>query len=68
MDKNKKIPKQSDGTDALRDKGSKANGPPFYFWKWLAENHPVIDLVVWATVMGMSLASICISVYSILFK
>lgn len=34
MDKNKKIPKQSDGTDALRDKDSKANGPPFYFWKW----------------------------------
>lgn len=68
MENNKKIPERSGGTDKLRDKGSKVNGRPFYFWKWLAENHPVIDLVVWATVMGMSLVSICISVYSILFK
>lgn len=64
MENNKKIPERSGGTDALRDKGSKSNGPPFYFWKWLGETHPVIDFLVWLSVLGMSMAALFISIIS----
>lgn len=64
MKNNRKIPKQSGDTDMLRDKDSKSNGPPFYFWKWLGETHPVIDFLVWLSVLGMSMAALFISIIS----
>lgn len=64
MNKNKKVPKQFGRTNMLRDKNPKANGLPFYFWKWLGETHPVIDFLVWLSVLGMSMAALFISIIS----
>ncbi len=38
------------------------------FWKWLSENHPIMNFLIWLAVTLMSLSAIGISIYCILVR
>lgn len=35
------------------------------FWRWLEEEHPSVEKAVWLLILGMSLASVIISIVAI---
>lgn len=36
------------------------------FWKWLEEEHPSVEKAVWLWILGMSFASVIISIVAVM--
>ena len=36
-----------------------------YFWSWMEEVHPTLNLIIWASVLGISGISLLISVIAL---
>lgn len=57
--------KEGDEVKPFKDMTAKEAFKSVYFWSWMEEVHPTLNLIIWAAVLGISGMSLLFSIIAL---